>query len=189
MKSTNYAAINAPIKLHLEYSKMTIGELSNILRHWQALLRAVWREAYELQHGAKAPNTHVLTVASSTENSFDLISDYALQTAFIVNLVLGPVTDWPRQARIAYAYLSLIWETESEERLEAGQERVTIIGGKTTAITFPPHMLENEEIAGRLAAFWRIANSGEISITAEEVNELGTAEVADDEVEDHPARR
>ena len=88
MKSTRYVAINTPIKLHLEYSKMTVGELSNILRHWQALVRAVWREAYELEHGAKAPNTHVMTVASSTENSFDLISDFALQMALIANLVL-----------------------------------------------------------------------------------------------------
>ena len=187
MKSTSYAAINAPIKLRLEYSKMTVGELSNVLRHWQALLRAAWREAYELQHGVKAPNTHLLTIASSTENSFDLISDYALQTAIIANLVLGPVTDWPGQARMVYAYLSLIWETEGEAHLEADQERVTIIGGDTPAITFPSNMLENEEIAGRLKAFWKIANSGDISISIQEVNELGTTEVPDDEAEDYHA--
>ena len=187
MKSTSYAAVNAPIKLHLEYSKMTIGELSNILRHWQALLRAVWRDAYELQHGVRAPNTHVLTIATSTENSLDLISDYALQGAIIANLILGPVTDWPRQARIAYAYLSHFRETEREARLEEGQEQVTITGGKTPLIAFPSHMLENEAISERLVEFWRIANSGNISVTVEEVNASSATEVPDGEAEDHPA--
>ena len=187
MKSTSYAAVNAPIKLHLEYSKMTIGELSNILRHWQALLRAVWRDAYELQHGVSAPNTHVLTIATSTENSLDLISDYALPGAIIANLILGPVTDWPGQARIAYAYLSLLWETERGARPEEGNEHVTITGGKTPVITFPSHLLENEAIAGRLGAFWRIANSGNISFTVEEVNDSSATEVPDGEADDHPA--
>ncbi len=183
MKSTRYAAINTPIRLHLEYGKMTVGELSTILRHWQALLRAVWRVAYELQHDDKAPNIHVLTVTSSTENSFDLISDYALQTAVVANLALGPVSDWPRQARIVYAYLAHILEKVRNERPKAGLERVTIIGQNTAAITFPSHLLENEEIAGRLTGLWEIANGGDISITAEEVSELDTTEGTDDEAE------
>ena len=33
LKRTGYTQINAPIKLHLEYDRMTVGELSNILRH------------------------------------------------------------------------------------------------------------------------------------------------------------
>ena len=187
MKSTSYSAINAPIKLHLEYSKMTIGELSNILRHWQALLRAVWRDAYELQHDVRAPNTHVLTITTSTENSFDLVSDYALEAAIIANLILGPVTDWPRQARIAYAYLSRLWKTEKEASPEQGNEQVKIIGGNTPVITFPAHMLKNEAIAGRLVEFWRIANSADIFVTVEEVTESSSTEAVDDESEDHPA--
>ena len=186
MKSTRYAAVNAPIKLHLEYGNMTIGELSNILRHWQALLRAVWRESYEIQHGVKPPNARVLTIATSTENSLDLISDYAIQWAFIVNLILGPAVDWPGQARMAYAYLSLLWESEEEKRKGESFERVTITGGETPSLTFPARTLENEEAARRLRELWRVANSGNILVTFEEVNDSGPLEISDDEAEDHP---
>lgn len=187
MKSTGYAALKAPIKLHLEYSKMTIGELSNILRHWQALLRAVWRDSYELQHGDRAPNARVLTIATSTENSLDLISDYAIPGVVIANLFLGPVTDWPMQARMAYAYLSRLWESKKEERIEGGDVGVTIIGGRTPFMSFPAETLESDATARRLVELWRIANSGSISVTFEEVNDSTPPDTPDDEAEDHPA--
>ena len=179
--------LNAPIKLHLEYRQMTIGELSNILRHWQALLRAVWRDSYELQHSDRAPNARVLTIATSTENSLDLISDYAIPGLVIANLFLGPVTDWPRQARMAYAYLSRLWESKKEERIGEGDVGVTIIGGRTPFMRFPAETLENDATARRLAELWRIANSGSISVTFEEVKDSTAPDTPDDEAEDHPA--
>ena len=184
MRATNYMALNAPIRLHVEYGKMTVGELSNILRHWQALLRAVWREVYEQQYRVKAPNTHVLIVASSTGKSLDLVSDYAIYALLLANPIVGPVTDWPRQARAAYAYLSLIWTAGKKEYLNVGQERVTIMGGDRPAMTFPSHMLENEEIAGRLESLWKIANSGDMSFTVEEPDESDTNDPADGKVKD-----
>ncbi len=200
MKSTAHVAITAPIKLHLEYREMTVGELSNILRHWQALLRVAWREAYELQHGRRAPKPRVFTVAASTGNSFDLISEYALPWILIASQILGSATDWHRQARIAYGYLSHIWKIKSGEYVEreptleegfegelairentdVGEQQVTIIGGDKPAITFPSHILDQSETSGRLLQFWKIANSGDIAATMQEIHDTNDMEDRND---------
>ena len=118
-------------------------------------------------------------MATSTGNSIDLISEYAIPAAIAANLIFGPVTDWPRQAKIAYTYLSRIWEREREERPELGNNQVTVIGGSTPEMSFPADMLENDSVARRLVEFWRIANSGDISMTVEEEDRSSTTEESD----------
>ena len=88
MKATNFVQIGTPIKLHLEYDKMNVGELSVILRNWQALLRSVWLESYRIQRNAMPPTTRVLTSAASTEHSFELVSEYAIPALVIATAVL-----------------------------------------------------------------------------------------------------
>ena len=190
MRSTRYEAINAPIKLHLQYNQLTVGELSNILRHWQALLRSSWRESYEFQHTVEAPDARVFTVAMSAENSVELISDYAVQALLVANLTLGPVTDWTRQARLAYAFLTRIWEaqattrSETDDRVIRETRAVTVTGGSEPAMTFPADMLENAETARRVVDIWRIANGGDIVMAIEDVDETVSDEEPDGNDED-----
>ena len=53
MRTENYRQIEAPVKLLLEFEHLTVGELSNVLRQYQALLPAAWRDTGRAQaHGA-----------------------------------------------------------------------------------------------------------------------------------------
>ena len=173
MKSSNYRPINVPLRLHLEYEQITVGELSNILRHWQALLRTAWRESFQLQYADKVPigvpTTRVLTVAATTENSFDLLSNFAIQAFIIGNIAVGPVVTWPDIVRGSYRYLSAVWERDSAEKYARETERLVFIkGGDTPELLVPLEALANRETGERLERLLAILAGGEITGTIEE---------------------
>ena len=167
MKTTGYRPISVPIKLHLDFDQMTVGELSNILRQWQALLRSAWRESYELVYSPRVPTVRLLTVSASTENSFDLLSDFAIPAVLYTTAVAGPILEWPSVARTAYYYLASIWEPKGERYQADDSRHIVIIGGDTPAMRLPVAALGDTEVGERVENLWSTANSGEINITVE----------------------
>ena len=168
MRNSNYKPIGVPINLHLEFDQMTVGELSSILREWQALLRSAWREWYEIQYSGKAPTARLLAVSASTENSLDLLSDLAIPTLYFTTQVLGPAKDWPAVVGSAYHYLHSVW-SQKERRYEDGDFRhVYIRGGFTLELLVDRASLKDSETGERIEKLWKIANSGFIDMTVEE---------------------
>ena len=168
MRSTNYTQINEPIKLHLEYDKMTVGELSNITRQWQALLRVAWRESYEAEHGGTAPNARVLTVAASTENSFELISEYAIPTILFATVVFGPVVNWPGLARAAYTRIRNRLGGASER--EPWSEDRIYMRAADREINLPADVVADDETTERIIKLLKTLNSGRIIGTIGDTN-------------------
>ena len=180
MKATNYAQINAAIKLHLEYDKMTVGELSNIARQWQALLRAAWRESYAAERGRTAPNARVLTVAASTENSFELVSEYALPTLVFATMVLGPIVTWPGLARAAYARI----RNRMDSIIETVPEGRTYMRVGDREVNLPDDTFADDETAERARRFLETLISGQIVGAIEDPDARDNGEDPDDVEED-----
>ena len=170
MKSTVYKSTGVSITLLLRYNNITVGEVSSILREWQALLRAAWNEAYEIDNGRKAPTVRLLTTATSSMHSIELVAEYAIHAAnFASDIapVLGPAIDWPKQAATAYGYLEHLWRRERKRR--EGNEsigQIEITGRHGSSIRFPSNVLERENTARRLLQFWDVANRGDIEVSA-----------------------
>ena len=166
MRSTKYESIEVPIRLHLEFNQMTVGELSSILRQWQALLRSAWRESYELQFTRRVPTARVLTVSASTKRSFDILSEFAiplqLSTAF-----LGPVYNWPYLARAVCGYLGSVWPPKTQHLDREDSGHVFIMGGQTPVLDVSADDLKDTETGQRIERLWEIANSGSIKIIVE----------------------
>ena len=93
MRTGSYRHIEAPVRLSLEFEHLTVGELSNVLRQYQALLRAAWRDAGRDQD-IRTPPVRLLTVSTSTDHSFDLISEFAIPAYHFSTALVGPVTSW-----------------------------------------------------------------------------------------------
>ena len=179
MKATNYTQINAGIKLHLEYDKMTVGELSNITRQWQALLRAAWRESYQTVDSRPAPNARVITITASTENSFELTAQYALLTIVITTAVLGPMVDWPGLARAAYRHIQNKLEGSRETGSVRDEGRIYMRSGDRE-VNLPNQVLADDETGERARKLMETFFSGGISGTIEEIDEPDSGEDAED---------
>ena len=166
MKSTDFKSIGAPIKLRLEFDETTVGELSSILRQWQVLLRTAWRESYEISYQDSIPNARVLVASASTENSFEILTDYALPVTYVV-AIWGPVIGWPAVARIAYRYLASVWSEKEEQNDVVASDHVYLRGGESPELRVPADILRDSETGERLERMWEIANSGAINLTVE----------------------
>ena len=169
MKSKNYQPVDAPINLHLEYQFMTLGELSGILRDWQAILLSAWRESFELhdfssefQDFSLPPSARILTVSGSTERSYDIVSNYAVQGLMVTSAIIGPVSTWPSMARAAYAYIHSIW---TQKQQHGDRDHLFIKGGSTPEIQVSYDALRDPETGPRIERLWKRATSGEIKIT------------------------
>ena len=169
MKSRNYQPIDAPINLHLEYQFMTLGELSGILRDWQAILLSGWKKSFELQDFSSQlldlsspPSTRILTVSGSTERSYDIVSNYAVMGLTVSSAIFGPVTTWPSVAKTAYAYIHSIW---TQKRLHGDRNHLFIKGGSSPEIWASYEVLRDPETGPRIERLWKRATSGEIKIT------------------------
>ena len=167
MRTRGYQPISVPAKSHLDFDQMTVGELSNILRQWQALLQSAWRESYELAYSSRAPTMHLMTVSASTENSFELFSDFAIPAVYVANVILGPVKDWLPAAMNAYRYLASAWESRSRQPLAESSGHVLIRGGDSPEMMVPVSALRDTEVGPRVETLWSIANSGLIKVTVE----------------------
>lgn len=75
----NYEAIGGPIKVHVEYAKMTTGQLGSFLGEWQALLREAWRTEVRRLRDPHCP-VRLFTPPPhiATGNSIDIWLDYAV---------------------------------------------------------------------------------------------------------------
>ena len=167
MKSTDFKSIGAPIKLRLEFDETTVGELSNILRQWQVLLRTAWRESYEINYRVSPPNPRILVSSASTENSFEIITDISLPLT-VVGGILGSDTDWVDVARTAYRYLASIWSEKKDDDYAEASDHVYIRGGKDPELIASPDALRDNETGERIERLWKTANSGGINLTIEE---------------------
>lgn len=166
MKSTSYTRISATVKLHLEYNQMTVGELSNILRHWQALLRVAWMEVYESEHDHDAPKPRILISAASTDNSFDLISEYAIPTVMHSAAVFGPLINWPRQAITVYNFIKAKLQETKEARFNQNYDRVYLRVGDRE-IDAPVHALQDTTAGSRIENLLAIMVSGDVDMDIE----------------------
>ena len=177
MKSTDFKSIGSPIKLRLEFEGVTVAELSNILRQWNALLRLAWRESYAIHYRGRAPNAHILVASVSTENSFEVLADIALATANI----LGPAIDWPTVARIAYGYLASKWRESGEQNEADISSHLYLRGGETPELRVSTDVLGDSKIGERIERMWNTANSGGIRLTVEESDDAdgGASEIVD----------
>ncbi len=167
MKSTSFKSIGAPIKLQLEFKETTVGELSNILRQWQVLLRTAWRESYEINYPGSAPNPRILVASASTENSFEILSDISLPVMY-VTAIFGPVVGWPAVARTAYRFLALVWSEKKDQNESLASEHVYLRGGESPELRVNADVLKDSETGERLERMWAIANSGGFELTVEE---------------------
>ena len=194
MKATNYTQINAGIRLHLEYDKMTVGELSNITRQWQALLRAAWRESYPTQAIPTEPlptalrptepiptppNARVIIITASTENSLELIAEYALITTTITAAVFGPMVDWPGLARAAYRHIQNKLEGSRETGSVRDEGRIYMRSGDRE-VNLPNQVLADDETGERARKLMETFFSGGISGTIEEIDEPDSGEHPED---------
>ena len=167
MRARNYKPIGVPIKLHLEFDQMTVGELSSILRQWQAILRSVWRESYEIQFSGKAPTARLLTISTSTRNSCDLVSDFAIHTLNFSTILFGPVATWPSVVGSAYDYLGLVWSQRREQSEHDDLGHVFIKGGQSPELQVKARALRDSKAGPRIETLWKTATSGSIGIVAE----------------------
>ena len=172
MKSTNYKSIDVPIKLHLEFKEITMGELSNILRHWQALLRSAWRESFALHYQDDIPNVRILVVSTSAENSIEFLSDFAISLS-VGTALLGPVRDWPAVARTSYHYVRSELSVREGKRDSAVRDHVYLRGGTVPKLVASEEALRDREVGQRIERLWEIANSGAVRLTVEEPNDEG----------------
>ena len=175
MKSTSYKSINVPIRLHLEFDQITVGELSNILRQWQALLRAAWRESYEIHYGGSIPNARILVVSTSTKNSCDFVTDIALPLSIGTSLI-GPVKDWPTVAATAYHYLAAKWSTKRASNDVAASNHMYMRGGEDPEIIVSTDDLRDSVTGERIERMWNAANSGGLKMTVDRPDEGSLSE-------------
>ena len=124
LRSRRYRSIDAPIKLKLEFNEITVGELSSLLRQWQALVRSAWRESYGLSNSGRVPTARILVVSASTENSFEILTDIAIPLS-IATAFMGPFKDWPRIARTAWSFLELAWTERTDRSDETSSDTYT----------------------------------------------------------------
>ena len=173
MKTTLYRPINVPIRLHLEYQQMTVGELSNILRNWQVVLRSAWEESLQLElsdgvSSRSVPTTRILTVSTSTENSLDLIADFAIHAVLFGSATVGPVVTWPSVVRNTYGFLYDVWEYRRSRHSDPEKHQYVYIRGRgSPEMMVPAHLLANSKCGERVERLWEIANSGNIEITVD----------------------
>ena len=180
MWSNAYSHMGVPIRLHLEFSQMTIGELSGVLATWQALLRAAWRESNELSLGRTGPQARMVVEATSAANSFDMVSDIAVNLTTATALV-GPVRDWPALARASYRYLGSVWREQErrEPSLASGhalyaQDEVDMAGalymrgGRVPELIVGTDSLAQRGVAEQVVRLWELANRGGITLTVDD---------------------
>ena len=170
MRSTRYDPLDTPIKLHLEFKQITVGEISSVLRQWQAILRSAWREAYELQFSGSVPTARIIAVSVSTEHSLDILSDIAIPALHLSVATIGPIKDWRTVTRSAYGYLNSVWSQKAEEEYGAPSQTMRMRGGDVPELDIPVDALRDSKTADRIETLWRIANSGEIDITVEAID-------------------
>ena len=152
-----------PIKLHIEFDQITVGELSNYLRQWQALLRVAWRESYELHSSDRVPNSHILVVSASTENSFEIIACVAIAA----NL-FGPAMSWPDVAKRTFRYLHSVWSDKEKRFPEESSNHTYIRGGESPEIRVSDDILRDSDAGDRVVTMWRIANGSNVRLRIEE---------------------
>ena len=152
MKTKSFRSIDVPIKLRLEFDDITLGELSNFLRQWQALLHAAWRESFELSDLGRAPRVHILVASASTENSFDILSYIALHSDYF-EAVFGPVKDWASSVRHVLSFLGLVWSRREARIARDDSDRLYIRGGDSPEMSVGVDILRDSEAARRTAKF------------------------------------
>ena len=130
------------------------------------MLRAAWREVYEDEHPGSVPTAHVITVAAATESSFDLISEFAVPALHIAASAVGPVTNWPRQARLAYAhivgFLPVARDTEPDP--VGGLVHIRMVEGD---VNLSLRSLQESPSGLRVERLLQITGSGNIEINIE----------------------
>ena len=108
MRSTRLTTVYVPIRLHLDFERMTAAELGTILQQWQAVLRAAWLErleAYDRPMGAgfgpRQRTGHVLITTVSSRNSIEV------EVAFALGEVLRtqPLSFWISHAHDVVGYI------------------------------------------------------------------------------------
>lgn len=171
MKSTSYKSIDVPIRLHLEFDQITVGELSNLLRQWQALLRAAWRESYDLRYpDHPIPNARILVVSTSSESSCDFVAVIAVHLPVVTSLI-GPVRDWPALATAAYLRIGEVWSAKTARDDSAASNHLYMRGGETPEISVNAEDLGDPETGPRIERMWNTANSGGVGMTFDGPNE------------------
>ena len=137
----NYEAIGSPIKVHVEYAKLTTGQLGAFLGEWQALLREAWRVEVRRVRDPHCP-VRLFTPHIATGNSIDIWLDYAVRITSLVWLTQQAVT----YARGAYEQIvrasQALRETnesvmEAPFRLEVGEEPAISVEAPIAALADP----------------------------------------------------
>ena len=166
MRTENYRQIEAPVKLLLEFEHLTVGELSNVLRQYQALLRVAWRDTGRAQ-AIRTPPVRLLTVSTSTDHSFDLISEFAIPALHFSTSLFGPVISWPSFANSTFQYVIAAWSrlARNPEARRSGQVFIKGVGG--TELHVPVSALQETNTARSIENLWAIAHRGRISVTLE----------------------
>ena len=173
MKSTDYRRIDVPIRLHMSFEDITVGELSKLLRIWQALLRAAWRESYERRYREPSPNARILVNTASTSNSLDIISDIAVHLAFVSTLA-GPVRDWPAVVRDCYRYLGSAWMAERRQQpIGASEHTLNMRGVQAPENLAGTDAYDDSMVRPYVRSFMETANGGGIRVTVEVTVEVG----------------
>lgn len=183
MRSRSYRRIEPAmaIRLSIEFDELTVGELSNILRQYQATLRTAWKiEASDLRMPT-VPGPRLLTGLVSSRNSLEIVTEFALHAAMLSNFFVGPVANWPDVVRGTFHRLQAATSrmrigarpagrrgadpTDSDDSFD---RRIVIQGGYRPRLELrDPSVLTEEPIARGVTELWRIAQGGQTDIILE----------------------
>ena len=183
MKSRQHEPVGLPIRLHLEYQRMTAAELSAILRQWQVVLRAVWVEAYlglgpypnkgvPFTRVPRSAAPRILVSALSDRESIDVWVEYAVRIGeqlAVPALFAGPVKDWPSVVRGVYAYLVSLLHSPAMNDRDLARDYVSMETSHIKLVA-PADVLWDGEAAKSLGMLMDRAMSGDLrtSISLEE---------------------
>lgn len=170
MKSKDHSRTEVPIRLHLEFDQLTVGELGRFLMVWQALIRAAWLESYEFNIGGTGPEARVVVETVSSGNSLDVVSEIAVN----LSTFASSIRDMRVLAHACYRYIGAVWLARERRQPDLAASHVFVRGERGAEIIVPVDVLAGSETGGRIERMWSVANSGGITITVERVRSNGS---------------
>ena len=153
MRQKQIRAVWRPLRLHLEFEKLSAGEVGSIMTAYQAPLRQAWRSEIRRLGISRPPSEpRVILTSLSTASSLDLLADYGLPALVVSTSLLGPVRNWPAIASGSLRYMA--YELTAIARREPGRQ-MRIVGPAGTQLELPVDVLEDLDLARRAHRFWK----------------------------------
>ncbi len=174
-REEEYESVGYPIRLHLEFRTLTVGELGAFLIAYQAALRSSWDLAGKTVDiiALKRSDVRLNLASVSSQHSISIDATFAIQTLFVATAFFGPVKDWPSFTQLVFGYLGNALTHSASEKGQADQ--ILIRGGRDPMLVMPAHILQDERASRTVEKLWDVAQSKNIDNT--QISVPGTGEV------------